>query len=54
MKDSIKSFELSGVGLESEDSDRFKDIQEQLSVLSNQFSKNVLQATNSWKKKSHY
>ena len=50
VKDSIKNFELSGVGLESEDSDRFKDIQEQLSVLSNQFSKNVLQATNSWKK----
>ena len=50
MKDSIKGFELSGVGLEGEDSDRFKAIQEQLSVLSNQFSKNVLQATNSWKK----
>ena len=50
VKDSIKCFELSGVGLEGEDSDRFKAIQEQLSVLSNQFSKNVLQATNSWKK----
>ena len=50
VKDSIKGFELSGVGLEGEDSDRFKAIQEQLSVLSNQFSKNVLQATNSWKK----
>ncbi len=50
VKDSIKGFELSGVGLEGEDSDRFKAIQEQLSVLSNQFSKNVLLATNSWKK----
>ena len=50
VKDSIKGFELSGVGLEGEYSDRFKAIQEQLSVLSNQFSKNVLQATNSWKK----
>lgn len=50
VKDSIRGFELSGVGLEGEDSDRFKAIQEQLSVLSNQFSKNVLQATNSWKK----
>lgn len=48
--DSIRGFELSGVGLEGEQSDRFKAIQEQLSVLSNQFSKNVLQATNSWKK----
>ena len=50
VKDSIRGFELSGVGLEGEDSDRFKAIQEQLSVLSNQFSKNVLLATNSWKK----
>jgi oligopeptidase A len=50
VKDSIKSFELSGVGLDGEDLARFKAIQEQLSVLSNQFSKNVLQATNSWKK----
>ena len=50
VKDSLKGFELSGVGLEGEHSDRFKAIQEQLSVLSNQFSKNVLQATNSWKK----
>jgi len=50
VKDSIKGFELSGVGLEGEYSDRFKAIQEQLSVLSNQFSKNVLLATNSWKK----
>ena len=50
VKDSIKGFKLSGVGLEGEDSDRFKAIQEQLSVLSNQFSKNVLLATNSWKK----
>ena len=50
VKDSLKGFQLSGVGLEGEQSDRFKAIQEQLSVLSNQFSKNVLQATNSWKK----
>ena len=50
VKDSIKSFELSGVGLDGEDLTRFKAIQEQLSLLSNQFSKNVLQATNSWRK----
>ena len=50
VKDSIRGFELSGVGLKDKDSDRFKAIKEQLSVLSNQFSKNVLQATNSWKK----
>ncbi len=50
VKDSIKGFELSGVALKGSDSKRFKEIQERLSVLSNQFSKNVLQATNSWKK----
>jgi len=50
VKNSIKGFELSGVALKGADSERFKEIQERLSVLSNQFSKNVLQATNSWKK----
>ncbi len=50
VKNSIKGFELSGVALKGDDSKRFKEIQERLSVLSNQFSKNVLQATNSWKK----
>ena len=50
VKDSIRSFELSGVALRGEKSSRFKEIQEKLSTLSNQFSKNVLQATNSWKK----
>ena len=50
VKESIQSFELSGVALEGEESDRFKAIQEELSLLSNQFSKNVLQSTNEWKK----
>ena len=50
VKESIQGFELSGVGLESNASDRFKAIQEELSLLSNQFSKNVLQSTNEWKK----
>jgi len=50
VKDSIRGFELSGVGLEGVPSDRFKAIQEELSLLSNQFSKNVLQSTNEWKK----
>jgi oligopeptidase A len=50
VKDLIKGFELSGVALKGNDSKRFKEIQERLSVLSNQFSKNVLQSTNSWKK----
>ena len=50
VKESIQGFELSGVGLEGAASDRFKAIQEELSLLSNQFSKNVLQSTNEWKK----
>ena len=50
VKESLRSFELSGVALDGTKSSRFKEIKEQLSLLSNQFSKNVLQATNSWKK----
>lgn len=50
VREMITGFDLSGVGLESEQSDRFKTIKERLSVLSNQFSKNVLLATNEWKK----
>ena len=50
VKESIESFKLSGVGLEGEQSDRFKAIKERLSLLSNQFSKNALKATNEWKK----
>jgi oligopeptidase A (EC:3.4.24.70). Metallo peptidase. MEROPS family M03A len=53
VKESIESFELSGVGLEGEQSDRFKAIKERLSLLSNQFSKNALKATNEWKKTTH-
>ena len=50
VKESIESFELSGVGLEGEQSERFKAIKEKLSLLTNQFSKNSLKATNEWKK----
>ena len=48
VKESLRSFELSGVALDGVKSSRFKEIKEQLSILSNNFSKNVLQATNSW------
>ena len=44
MNDSLRSFELSGVALDGAKAERFKEIKEQLSVLSNQFSKNVLQS----------
>ncbi|SMM99446.1 Oligopeptidase A [uncultured Candidatus Thioglobus sp.] len=50
VKETIIRFELSGVGLESAQADRFKTIKERLSVLNNQFSKNTLLATNEWKK----
>ena len=50
LKESIDGFELSGVGLEGEDSKRFKAIKERLSLLSNQFSKNSLKSTNEWTK----
>ncbi|NYT52183.1 MAG: M3 family metallopeptidase [Candidatus Vesicomyosocius endoextente] len=50
VKDAIKSFELSGVGLEGKNADRFKVIKEKLSLLSNEFSKNILKSTNEWKK----
>ena len=50
VKDSLRNFELSGVALDGAKSVRFKEIQEQLSLLSNKFSKNVLQSTNAWKK----
>ena len=50
VQDAIEGFELSGVGLEGKQSDRFKAIKERLSILSNQFSKNSLKATNEWKK----
>ena len=52
VKESIQGFELSGVGLEGGASDRFKAIQQELSLLSNQFSKNVLQSTNEWQRKA--
>ncbi len=50
IKHAITTFELSGVGLEAKQSERFKAIQEKLSILSNQFSNNSLKATNEWKK----
>ncbi|MEO1939593.1 M3 family metallopeptidase [Candidatus Thioglobus sp.] len=50
VRDAVKGFELSGVGLGGESSARFKVIKEKLSLLSNQFSKNSLKATNEWKK----
>lgn len=43
--DSIQDFELSGVALSSKDKHRFEAIQARLAELSNQFSNNILDAT---------
>lgn len=48
LKDGIRHFELSGVHLEKEKKLKIKEIQIQLSNLSNQFSQNLLNATNSY------
>ena len=50
LKNTLDGFRLSGVDLAGDKLERFKQIQERLSILSNQFSKNSLQATNEWKK----
>ncbi len=48
LKNEIRDFRLSGVGLSAEKKEAFKQIQIRLSDLSNQFSQNVLNATNSF------
>jgi oligopeptidase A len=50
LQEAIDDFKLSGVGLEGENSKRFKAIKERLSLLSNQFAKNSLKSTNEWTK----
>lgn len=44
----IRDFKLAGVGLPEDQKQRYADIQEALSQLSNQFSNNVLDATQGW------
>jgi oligopeptidase A len=44
----LLDFKLSGVGLESADQDRFREISSKLSELGNTFSQNVLDATDAW------
>jgi oligopeptidase A len=48
LEDQIKDFELLGVNLSKEKKKRLQEIDEKLSELSNQFSQNLLDATNSW------
>ena len=44
----LRDFRLMGVELTATKKKRFKEIQERLSVLNNQFDRNVLDATNAW------
>lgn len=48
IKQALLSFELSGVGLDPQDQQRFGEIQSQLSTLSAKFSDNVLDATHEY------
>ncbi len=48
LKNEIRDFKLSGVGLDQEKKEAFKKIRIRLSDLSNQFSQNVLNATNAF------
>jgi oligopeptidase A len=48
IKDELLGFKLSGIALNKADKARFKDIQAELSKLSNQFETNLLDATNAW------
>ncbi len=46
----LRDFRLSGVDLDTDRQKRFKEIEQQLSTLSSQFSDNLLDATNAWTK----
>lgn len=46
----LKDFQLSGIDLSKEKQKKYKEISSKLSVLSNDFAKNSLQATNNYKK----
>jgi oligopeptidase A len=46
----LRDFRLSGIALEAEQKQRFKDIQQRLSALQARFQDNVLDATGGWRK----
>ena len=50
INDALRDFHLSGIDLAEDKQQRFKAIKQQLSKLTSQFSDNVLDATNAWKK----
>lgn len=50
IKNAVRDFKLSGVGLQGTDKERYGEISARLSELRNQFSNNVLDATRGWTK----
>ncbi len=48
IENALRDFKLAGVALPDKEKARFRDLQTQLSELQNQFSKNVLDATQAW------
>lgn len=50
ISNALKDFQLSGIHLEHDQQQRYKEISQQLSELSNRYSHNVLDASNDWTK----
>jgi len=50
IQNELRDFHLSGIDLPPEEQARYKEIRQRLSQLSSQFSENVLDATQAWKK----
>jgi len=50
IRHALRDFHLSGIDLPEQQQQRFKQLKQSLSKLSSQFSDNVLDATNAWKK----
>ena len=48
IENAIRDFRLSGIDLESAEKERFREIASELSSLGNQFSQNLLDATDAW------
>ncbi|MBM4207843.1 MAG: oligopeptidase A [Gammaproteobacteria bacterium] len=50
INNALRDFKLSGIALEPEKKQRFKEISQELSTLASRFEENVLDATNAWSK----
>jgi len=50
IENALKDFELSGIGLNNQDKQRYKTLMQELSKLTSKFEENVLDATHGWDK----